>query len=468
MAFFLDARRAGFAVDWTQAVLLTLLWVLATFAHDVAETGLAGELNLRALPATLSFVLVVIVAAWAMAAMAGRTAQTLALVVAILSAGPWIDLSIAVVELLAAGAPRGRQASLAWVTYYAHTGWLVACVGVAGARMLAPSAARGVAMAAVGSVLVGFAVYGVDHSERLWTERIDTAASARAGYDAVAAEDALYLQPRLLDRELAALLPRREGRPNLYLVGVAGYADQDVFMREVGAVDTLFAERFGTRGRSVRLVNNRATVRELPLATRTSLAWTLERLGGIMHRDEDVLFLFLTSHGTRNHLALEFPPLRLADLSAAELRRMLDESGIRNRVIVVSSCYSGGFIEALRDDYTLVMTASAGDRNSFGCSNEADFTYFGKAYFDEALRGTDSFTEAFDRALPAIAAREKKDDYPPSQPQRYMGREIGVALAALRDARARESSSPAGPAMGASTGAFGQLETVEKGLKPVK
>ena len=93
----------------------------------------------------------------------------------------------------------------------------------------------------------------------------------------------------------------------------------------------------------------------------------------------------------------------------------------------------------------MVITASAQDRNSFGCSNEAQFTYFGKAYFDEALRTTDSFSEAYDRALPVIAEREKKEDYPPSMPQRRdRGPDRGgarrVAGVAARPGLGRETS----------------------------
>ena len=254
-----------------------------------------------------------------------------------------------------------------------------------------------------------------------------------ANYDAAAGEDVLYQQPRLLESELAGLQPRRPGRPNLYLVGVAGYAEQDVFLREVNSVDALFAERFGTRGRSVRLVNNRSTIASTPLATRTSIAASLKRVGSLMDPEEDVLFLFLTSHGTRDgRLSIALYPFRFTDLTAPELRKMLDDAGIRNRVIVVSACYSGTFVDALRDDNTLVMTASAKNRNSFGCSNEADFTYFGKAYFDEALRASDSFIEAFDHALPTIAAREKKEEYTPSDPQRFVGAGIAAKLEAWR------------------------------------
>lgn len=440
VACLLGANRAGFVATWTQLALLIALSAAVTLWWQIAEVGWAGELQASGLPGALFFVPVVIVAAWAMAAVAGRAGETLALAIAILGANLWIDAAAGIVHFLAGHAPRGLRGPLSWAAYYLYNGWLAACAGVAGARMLATTWPRRLAAAAIAFVLVGYAQFAVEHDDRLWAKRPDPVASERQRYAAVASEDVLYLQPRLLDSQLGALWPRREGRPNLYLVSVAGYADQDVFMREVNAVDALFAERFGTRGRSVKLVNNRATVRELPLATRTSLSWTLQRLGTLMDREEDILFLFLTSHGTRNTFSLEFPPLRLTDLSATELRQMLDESGIRNRVIVVSSCYSGSFIEALRDDRTLVMTASARDRNSFGCSNGADFTYFGKAYFDEALRGTDSFSEAFDRALPAIAAREKKEDYTPSDPQRYAGPGIGARLAALREADTRDGA----------------------------
>ena len=132
-------------------------------------------------------------------------------------------------------------------------------------------------------VILGYPQLAGDHERTLWTKTHDESSSARvANYDAAAGEDALYLQPRLLESELAGLLPRRPGRPNLYLVGVAGYAEQDVFLREVNSVDALFAERFGTRGRSVRLVNNRSTIATTPLATRTSIAASLKRVGSLM------------------------------------------------------------------------------------------------------------------------------------------------------------------------------------------
>ena len=65
-----------------------------------------------------------------------------------------------------------------------------------------------------------------------------------------------------------------------------------------------------------------------------------------MNRDEDILFLFLTSHGSPEHeFKLQQNHMTLRDLPARELGELLKASGIRWKVIVVSACYSGGFID---------------------------------------------------------------------------------------------------------------------------
>ena len=89
----------------------------------------------------------------------------------------------------------------------------------------------------------------------------------------------------------------------------------------------------------------------------------------------------------------------------------------RYKVLVISACYSGGFIPELQDEKTLVITAARADRVSFGCSEENDFTYFGRALFAEALQETDDLQRAFELAKASVAAREKSDGFEPSEPQ---------------------------------------------------
>jgi hypothetical protein len=149
-----------------------------------------------------------------------------------------------------------------------------------------------------------------------------------------------------------------------------------------------------------------------------------------MNRDQDVLFLYLTSHGSEDHhFALSFWPLHLRDLDPPALRQMLDAAQIRWRIVVVSACYSGGFIEPLKSDTTLVITAADAQHTSFGCGSESDFTYFGKAYFDQALRKRPSFIAAFDDARRIIEARERGEGKAPSNPQIYVGAAMRGKLA---------------------------------------
>ena len=100
---------------------------------------------------------------------------------------------------------------------------------------------------------------------------------------------------------------------------------------------------------------------------------------------------------------------------------MLDESGIRWRIVLVSACYSGGFVEPLKDDHTLIMTAAAYNKKSFGCSNANEYTYFGQAIFKDMPAGPYQFVSRFKEAMAAIAEREQREGLEPSEPQLFVG-----------------------------------------------
>ncbi len=170
----------------------------------------------------------------------------------------------------------------------------------------------------------------------------------------------LAAQQRLLDDALSNLEDERPGATDLYFVGFAGDAREDVFRKDVEAARKVMDERWGTNGRSIALINNPRTLLEAPLATVTNLRETLNEIGATIDVEQDVVMVYLASHGSRDHvLTVTMPPLEVAPLTAPALRGLLDASGIKWRIVVVSACYSGGFIDALKDDYTLVLTAAA-------------------------------------------------------------------------------------------------------------
>nr|WP_246505238.1 C13 family peptidase [Coralloluteibacterium stylophorae] len=152
-----------------------------------------------------------------------------------------------------------------------------------------------------------------------------------------------------------------------------------------------------------------------------------------MDVDEDILLLFATSHGSADHrLYVDLPPLPLAQVSPRMLREALDEAGIRWRVVVVSACFSGGFVDALAAPRTLVITAARADRSSFGCGAEADITWFGDAFLVHGLNRTSSLPEAFRIAREQVAAWEAREGETPSEPQYVAGRRIEAHLARWR------------------------------------
>jgi len=248
----------------------------------------------------------------------------------------------------------------------------------------------------------------------------------------VMSEEIMELQDQLLGSRLSGLQPQRPGVADLYFIGFASYASEDVFRKELDVIQPLMDQRFDTAGRSLRLVNHAETLRDYPIATVSNLRRSLKAVASRMDPEEDVLVLYVTTHGSRNAvLAVDLPPLKLYNMDPPTLKSMLDDAGIRNRVLIISACYSGTFVEPLRAPDTLIMTASVADRASFGCGTESDFTYFGDAIFNDALRRTLSFEEGFALALPVIQEREAAEGFEPSNPQIAVGSGIRQRLASI-------------------------------------
>jgi len=245
------------------------------------------------------------------------------------------------------------------------------------------------------------------------------------------AEDAFYAQSRILNKSLESIQYGEFAQSHWYFLGVAGAGYQDVFKSEIERIKEQFDTRFGTFGRSMALINNPETRTQMPIASRTSMEMALRRIGQQMNKESDVLFLYMTSHGLPNQFEMENDPIDLNDVDPKWLKDTLDKSGIRWRVIVISACYSGSFVPALQDDNTLIITASAADRASFGCSNEADYTYFGRAFFDQAMREQMSIQGAFEQTKKTVAQWETAQGFEASEPQWSIGKNMEFMLPQL-------------------------------------
>lgn len=229
-----------------------------------------------------------------------------------------------------------------------------------------------------------------------------------------------------LSTALSGLPSQRPGRPDLYLVAVAGDGGEPVFGHEVRYVGQLLDQRFDGGGRNLLLINTRdGQESEAPEASLANLRAGLAHVAGLMDPDEDALLLFLTSHGSATHeFYIRNGGVEGVQIRPEHLRAALDEAGIRRRVVVVSACYSGGFVPALADARTLVITAARHDRPSFGCGVSSRITYFGEAFLAGALNQTADFAEAFRLATHRVTAMEKADRFRPSHPQMAGGEDV--------------------------------------------
>jgi hypothetical protein len=202
----------------------------------------------------------------------------------------------------------------------------------------------------------------------------ETQAAESAGAE-VDAEGILFGQAERINQSLEAVGHETSANSRAFFLGFAGVGDQKVFAQEIGLASRVLGERYDIGRRSVSLINDQRDLERAPLATVTGLRYALRGLASRMNLDRDVLILSISSHGSEDQaIVVANSELPLRDLTDEELADVLRDSGIRWRVIIISACYAGAFLESLSDPQTIVITAAAADRTSFGCSNDSDLT----------------------------------------------------------------------------------------------
>jgi len=293
--------------------------------------------------------------------------------------------------------------------------------------------------ALLGLVYVGAFLWATDTLDVIpdvWNPA-ETESATNAGPDveeggAADAEAILFRQVPQIDAALAPIRRAAGDGPEGFFLGFAGVGEERVFAGEIGLAERVIGTRYGLAQRHVELVNDQRDLEHQPLATVSGLRYALRGIAARMRLDRDILFLSISSHGSADGaIAVSNVQLPLDDLTPDDLAEALRDAGIEWRVIIVSACYSGVFIPALENPRTIVLTAAAADRTSFGCSNDRDLTYFGEAFYRDALPHARSLETAFTTAKAAIDARERREGFTPSNPQAYFGSAITPKLPTL-------------------------------------
>jgi len=435
LAFMLRCPRAAFTPSWHSVIFVLLVSVTWIFLTDAISAGHPKYFDVDGVQKGLVYFALLFISAYAAALLSADTSKTQTLAT-ILYNGlffPWflfLLLNTVKLEWLAVENVADNLQTIHWV-------WVFLIAFRAVEMVFDPEPLR--QMLASGAVVLVLCVSPTYfYFYNFWYPRYVPAEPAEPSpLEKLTHEELFQMQDGLLRKELAALEPPRENHRDVYGVVFGSFGFQDVFMREVNFVSERLAALYGMEGRVLRLVNNEETLNELPLAIAMNLRAALAHLGRIMKKD-DVLLLYLTSHGGEDGTLSVWMGYgsSFLQLRPELLAEILEESGIQNRILMISACYSGAAIDALKTDYTLMMTAAAKDRESYGCGDDSELTYFADAYFKQAFPKERDWVKAFAKAKEFVTQREQMEGMPHhSNPQIFIGENIEPVLAALLQER---------------------------------
>lgn len=237
-------------------------------------------------------------------------------------------------------------------------------------------------------------------------------------------------ESRRLSAALARIGPGRKGVVDAFVVS-AGLDSDPVFGREAREAARVLSRRYAAGTRTIILGGSDGRADStLPTASPANIAAVLARVAELMG-PEDVLVLYVTAHGGPFGIVYNDGNEGFGVLGPARLSALLSELGIKNRMLLISACYSGVFVGPLVTPSTAILTAASTDRTSFGCKADNDWTFFGDAVINHALRKPDGFAAAGNEAVAMIAGWEQQGNLIPSQPQSYIGNDAVRWLSAL-------------------------------------
>ena len=214
-----------------------------------------------------------------------------------------------------------------------------------------------------------------------------------------------------VDRGRAEALNETQTEPKGHIVALGLSDELNVFHSEAMQAAAILA-RYYARGVAPLVFTNTRTSRA---ATVETLRDALTESSSRMDREKDVLFVFLTSHGSQQGVEIKAGKRR-SMFQPAQLGGLLRQTNVRKKVLIISACYSGIFT-FLADPETLVITAADATHPSFGCEETATWTYFGRAFFSQAMPKTNNLRDTFALARSLVLARERKKGYEHSNPQ---------------------------------------------------
>lgn len=433
-----EPRERFACEDFSILVWVAFALIFAQGALSFLVNGRPGHIEWLALPDLTFPIVLMAFSSWAILVMVNEKSKLFDLLSDLLSARLLIVLLEVAVQTFQHSAPAridwvgGDWSGLAdSVQAMAELWWLLAVMVKLG-RI--PSSGKSQTQSE--SLLVWGAFLGpwlfwlsVFQPADLW--QADGVDSDPKHYMLTMTEDTFTSEPMMFDGLLDSFEPEQPGVEDIYFLGLAGEAGNPMHLREAELANTVLHDVYGVDGRAGILANNASSGARYAFATHHNFESILNRIGELIDVEDDVLFLFLSSRGTQSSsLVLSQPGLSLADLDPKGIKLALDDAQIKWRIIVISACYSGGFINELSNPQTVLITSSDKTDAGLGCTEKTGTTWFTQSFFEDHLKKSLGITAAFKATLEALQ-KEQGPTKKSGLPQMVMGAEMKKKLASF-------------------------------------
>lgn len=142
---------------------------------------------------------------------------------------------------------------------------------------------------------------------------------------------------------LAKLPPQRPGVVDTYVLSVSLW-NEPVFENEAKEAANILARRYDAAERTVVLSLGKGAgiARTYPTFSPNNFNAALGRIGQLADPREDLVVVFITSHGAPDGLVVAREKGRIeGGIRAVNLRTSLQQAGIKTKLVLVSACFSG-------------------------------------------------------------------------------------------------------------------------------
>ncbi|WP_303981447.1 C13 family peptidase [Dongia mobilis] len=148
-------------------------------------------------------------------------------------------------------------------------------------------------------------------------------------------------------------------------------------------------------------------------------------LGYITPSQQEKCLVFMTSHGREDGFYLAQAGGSGGVLPPSVLDQWLDNHcGVRPTVVIVSSSYSGLFLEqGMAQPNRIILTAAKAGLPSFDHAAGGVYTHFDKCLLD-SWTWAYSWAELYDRTKACVTERETELQAKPSEPQAFFGADV--------------------------------------------